>query len=139
MRGKLPRPLTVTHDDLPILQAVARSHTEPHYRVQRARLILGVASGQRIQAIAERLDCDVATVWRTCRRFELRGLAGILARPRHRPGPATSLPTDTPPGQAVVGELPVPLAEPEHRAVAVASGPVEVSIPPGSLPVLTAE
>jgi len=139
MRGKTPRPLTVTPSDLQTLQTIARCRIEPFFRVQRARLIIGVATGQRIQDLAERLDCDVATVWRTCRRFEARGLSGVLARPRHRPGPATSLPTATPPGPAAVGELPPTSTEPEHRAVVVASGPVEVSITPVGLPFLGAE
>jgi hypothetical protein len=51
----------------------------PEYQVQRARIVLAVAEGDRIQHVAELMSCDEATVWRTCRRYEHAGLSGLLA------------------------------------------------------------
>jgi hypothetical protein len=51
----------------------------PEYQVQRARIVLAVADGERIQHVAATADCDEATVWRTCRRYEVAGLSGLFA------------------------------------------------------------
>ena len=50
-----------------------------------ARVVLAVVAGEAVQAIASRWECDPATVWRFCRRYEQAGLAGLLA-PSHRSG-----------------------------------------------------
>jgi hypothetical protein len=62
VRGRKPRPLTLAPADLPILQAVARSRRLAWFQVQHARIALAVASGEPVQAIAARLECDPATV-----------------------------------------------------------------------------
>ena len=46
---------------------------------ERARIVLAIAEGQRTQTVAEAHGCDEATVWRTCRRYELLGITGLLA------------------------------------------------------------
>ena len=48
MRGRYARPLTIDPQDLSILQAIVRSRSHPWFQVERARLLLGVANGQRI-------------------------------------------------------------------------------------------
>src|SRR6266496_2540234 len=78
MRGRKPRPLTVALADTPILQAVARCRRLAWFQVQHARIVLAVAAGEPIQAVASRLECDRATVWRVCRRYERGGLAKLL-------------------------------------------------------------
>ena len=41
--------------------------------------MLAIAGGQRTGVVAKQNDCDEATVWRTCRRYEQLGLTGLLA------------------------------------------------------------
>src|SRR5438477_143102 len=77
MRGRRPRPLSVSAADAPILAAVARSRRLAWFRVQHARIVLAVAAGERIGDLATRLECDRTTVWRVCRRY---GHAERLAR-----------------------------------------------------------
>ena len=81
MRGRTPHPLSIAPADLPILQQVARGEFLPWYQVRRARIILAYARGERTSSIALRIECDEATVWRTCRRYERLGLTGLLAAP----------------------------------------------------------
>ena len=78
MRGRKPCPLTIAAADLPILRAVARARRLAWFQVQHARIVLAVAAGESIEAIAARLECDRATVWRLCRRYEQGGLTALL-------------------------------------------------------------
>jgi hypothetical protein len=79
MRGRKPRSLFITPSDLPVLRWIAEGKTLPWYQVQRARIVLAIAAGERTQRVAKQTDCDEATVWRTCRRYEEAGLSGLLA------------------------------------------------------------
>ena len=85
MRGRKPRPLTLAVPDVPILQAVAQARHLAWFQVQHARIVLAVTAGESIEAIAARLECDRATVWRVCRRYEEGGLKKLL-RDGPRPG-----------------------------------------------------
>jgi hypothetical protein len=78
MRGRKPRPVTLAAEDRPILRAIARSRRLPWLQVQHARIVLAVAAGEPIQAVAYRMECDPATVWRICRRYEQGGLQKLL-------------------------------------------------------------
>jgi hypothetical protein len=78
MRGRKPRPLNIADADLPVLQGVARARRLAWFQVQHARVVLAVAAGEPIAAIAARLECDPATVWRVCRRYEQGGLNALL-------------------------------------------------------------
>jgi uncharacterized protein (TIGR02996 family) len=78
MRGRKPRPLRIAARDLPILQGVARARHLAWFQVQHARIVLAVAAGESIGAIAGRLECHPATVWRVCRRYEQGGLKALL-------------------------------------------------------------
>jgi hypothetical protein len=78
MRGRRARPLDIDAADVPILQRIARSRSQPWFQVQHARTLLAVWGGQRIQTVAIQMQCDEATVWRLCRRYEQQGLAGVL-------------------------------------------------------------
>src|SRR5262245_46722875 len=78
MRGRKLRPLTIADPHLPILQAVARSRRLAWFQVQHARIALAVAAGEPVHAVAARLECDRATVWRVCRRYEQGGLKELL-------------------------------------------------------------
>src|SRR5215831_11676498 len=85
MRGRRPRPLSIDPTDLPTLQRVARSESLPWFQVRRARIVLANAHGLPTSTVAFQMQCDEATVWRTCRRYEHGGLSGLLAPPA-RPG-----------------------------------------------------
>src|SRR5690242_19162918 len=91
MRGRRPRPLTISAADTPILEAVARSRRLAWFQVQHARIVLALAAGQRVRDVASRLGCDRATVWRACRRYERGGLKKLLLDDA-RTGPRQSAP-----------------------------------------------
>jgi len=81
MRGRRPRPLTLGAADRAVLQQVARADSLPWFQVRRARIGLAIAPGERSQSVAVRMECDEATVWRTRRRHEDSGVAGLMAAP----------------------------------------------------------
>lgn len=70
MRGHRPHPLTLASDDLPILQRIARCRHLPWFQVERARVILAIANGQSVEALAEQRGCGRNTIWRICRDYE---------------------------------------------------------------------
>ena len=78
MRGRKPRPLTIAAADAPILRAVARGRHLAFFQVQHARIVLAVAARESIPSVASRLECDRATVWRVCRRYQQGGLKELL-------------------------------------------------------------
>ena len=77
MRGRPPRPLNVATDDIPKLARVARNAALPWASVRMARVVLALVRGDRVQDVAERIQCDPATVWRIARAFEQRGMKGF--------------------------------------------------------------
>jgi hypothetical protein len=81
MRGRKPRPLSISPADLPRLQQVARSDSLPWSQVRRARIVLANARGVHTSTIAFQVQCNESTVWRTCRDYEQHGLTGMLAPP----------------------------------------------------------
>jgi hypothetical protein len=84
MRGRKPDSLTLSPGDDLALREIARSDSSPWYQVRRARIVLAIAAGERRHIVAARMECDEATVWRTCQRYEESGLAGLLTD--HRQG-----------------------------------------------------
>ena len=85
MRGRKPRAVPIAPADLPVLEWVARGESLPWYQVRRARIVLANARGLHNSTVAFQVQCDEATVWRTCRRYERKGLTGLLTPPI-RPG-----------------------------------------------------
>jgi hypothetical protein len=79
MRGRKPRRLTIAPADEPVLRWIAEGHDLPAYQIQRARVVLAIAGGERTGNVAKLNGCDEATVWRACRRYEEAGLSGLLA------------------------------------------------------------
>lgn len=92
MQGRKPRGIELAPHDRRLLERIAHSRTLPWFQVQRARLLLAMAEGERVQTVAERMPCDPSTVWRICRRYERQGLAGVLAE-----APRTGHPADISP------------------------------------------
>src|SRR5437016_1707109 len=85
MRGRKPLRLKVRGADIPRLEDIAHSLCLPWYQVRRARMVLARRAGERTQSIAQRLQCSVRTVRRTCLRYEYLGLRGLLVL-ADRPG-----------------------------------------------------
>ena len=79
MRGRKPRLVSIAPADRPVLEQVARSNSLPWYQVRRARIVLANSRGVHNSTVAFQVQCDEATVWRTCRRYEREGLAGLMA------------------------------------------------------------
>jgi hypothetical protein len=79
MRGRKPRRVDIATADYPILCLIAKGEALPFYQIQRARIVLAIAAGERTGQVAQQVGCDEATVWRTCRRYEQAGLSGLLA------------------------------------------------------------
>lgn len=79
MRGRKPRSLSLVAHDRAILAQIGRSRTLPWFQVQRARALLAMARGERVQTVAWQMQCAPSTVWRMCRRYEQNGLEGVLA------------------------------------------------------------
>jgi hypothetical protein len=78
MRGRKPSPLALAPADIAVLQRVSRGRAGPFFQVQRARAVLEVANGERVQTVASHLHCDPSTIWRICRRYEDGGVDQLL-------------------------------------------------------------
>jgi hypothetical protein len=78
-RGRKPRRVVIARSDVSVLRWVATEPTLPLYQTRRAKIVLAIAAGARTQQVAKEFDCDEATVWRLCRRYEQYGLTGLLA------------------------------------------------------------
>src|SRR3954463_4351815 len=72
MRGRKPEVLTIHSPDFSELERIAHSDSSPWYQVRRARIVLGIAAGQRREDLATQLECDESTIWRTCQRYRDR-------------------------------------------------------------------
>lgn len=79
MRGRRPDKLTIARRDQDALHYVAHSGSLPWFEVQRAKIVLAIAAGERQCSVAARLECDEATVWRACQRYHQGGLAVLFA------------------------------------------------------------
>jgi hypothetical protein len=79
MRGRKPERLTILSGDISELERIAHSDMSPWYQVRRARIVLGIAAGQRREDLAARLDCNESTIWRSCQRYQDLGIVGVLA------------------------------------------------------------
>jgi transposase len=103
MRGRRPEVLTIHPPDLPELERIARSDASPWYQVRRARIVLGIAAGHRREDLAAQLECYESTIWRTCQRYQDRGLSGLLIDQRQ--GHSGRDPGITPVQRAQIVEL----------------------------------
>jgi transposase len=78
VRGRSPERLIIARHDADVLHTTAHSSSLPWFHVQRAKIVLAIAAGERQCSVAARLECDAATVWRACQRYRRDGLAGLL-------------------------------------------------------------
>src|SRR5262245_53623657 len=79
VRGRRPEKLTIARRDQEALHSAAHSGSLPWFQVQRAKIVLAIAAGERQCSVAARLECDEATVWRACERYRQDGLALLFA------------------------------------------------------------
>lgn len=79
MRGRRPEDLAIARRDVDVLHATAPSGPSPWFPVQRAKIVLAIAAGERPCTVAARVECDEATVWRACERYRRGGLASLFA------------------------------------------------------------
>src|SRR5437660_3939695 len=82
MRGRKPEKLTIARRDRDALHSAAHRGSLPWFEVQRAKIVLAIAAGERQCSVAARLECDEATVWRACERYRQDGLARLFADDR---------------------------------------------------------
>ena len=75
------RGLTLPATDQPTLEQWARSQSLPHHQVQRARMLLGLAAGQTLAAVAAAVGTSDETVARWRNRYLGRGLGGAGGPP----------------------------------------------------------
>jgi transposase len=80
----------LTTDERAAIEHLAHSRTSPARLVERARIVLAVLDGERVAALAQRLQCPVATVYRWLHRFNDDGLAGLHDQPRRGRPPTYS-------------------------------------------------
>jgi transposase len=78
VRGRRPERLIIARRDADGLHTTAHSSSLPWFHVQRAKIVLAIAAGERQCSVAARLECDEATVWRACQRYRRGGLAGLF-------------------------------------------------------------
>jgi transposase len=79
MRGRRPEKLTIARSDAAMLHIMAHSDSSSWLQVRRAKIVLAIAAGERRCSVAARLECDEATVWRTCERYRQDGLPSLFA------------------------------------------------------------
>lgn len=100
MRGRKPHQLSLAAPDRAVLEQIARSRTLPWFQVQRARALLGLAGGERVQTLAWQLQCSPSTLWRLARRYEHAGPGPILVDAPRRGRPADISPCAARAGRA---------------------------------------
>jgi len=103
MRGRRPEKLGLARQDADALHGVAHSDSLPWLQVRRAKIVLAIAAGERRCSVAARLECDEATVWRTCQRYRQEGLASLFVDGRQ--GHSGRLQQITPVQRAQIVEL----------------------------------
>src|SRR5580704_2473217 len=79
MRGRSPEKLIIARRDQDALHSTAHSGSLPWTQVQRAKIVLAIAAGERQCSVAARLECDETTIWRACQRYRQGGLACLFA------------------------------------------------------------
>ena len=79
MRGRRPERLTIARRDADAPHAAAHSDSLPWSQARRAKIVLAIAHREHRSSVAARLECDEASVWRTCQRYRRGGLATLFA------------------------------------------------------------
>lgn len=72
----------LTDDERAELERLARSRTEEARLVVRAKIVLGLAAGERPYRVAERVGVGRAAAYEWLHRFNAEGLKGLTDHPR---------------------------------------------------------
>jgi transposase len=72
----------LTADERRELERLARSRTEEARLVQRAKIVLGLAAGERPYQVADRVGVGRAAAYEWLHRFNAEGLKGLTDHPR---------------------------------------------------------
>jgi putative transposase len=83
MAGPQPQPITLSVPQQALLEALLRQARCPQALALRARVVLGAASGQRNEHLAQTLDCSLPTVRKWRRRWA--AAEAQLAAVEHQP------------------------------------------------------
>lgn len=83
MAGPQPQPITLSVPQQALLEALLRQASCPQALALRARIVLGAASGQRNEQVAQALDCSLPTVRKWRRRWA--AAEAQLAAVEHQP------------------------------------------------------
>ena len=83
-RGRPTTPIRLDCQGKDQLRSIARSRSQPHGMVQRARIVLACAEGESHVAIASRLGISKMTVGKWRRRYLEQGIEGL--QDEERPG-----------------------------------------------------
>jgi transposase len=92
MRGRKPRGVELKPNDIAPLEALLRSGKTEQRTARRARILLGMHRGERVNPLSGKVEQDPSTVWRVCRRYEERGLEAVYDAPRSGRPPEISPP-----------------------------------------------
>jgi hypothetical protein len=69
-------------DERRVLERLARSRTEEARLVVRAKIVLGLAAGERPYQVADRVGVGRAAAYEWLHRFNAEGLTGLTDHPR---------------------------------------------------------
>lgn len=72
----------VSEEERAQLERVSRSRTAPQRHVERARIILGLLAGKRVEEVAAQVGRSGATVYNQLHQFNERGMAFLDDLPR---------------------------------------------------------
>ena len=84
-RGRPTTPIRLDCQGRDQLRSIARSRSQPHGMVQRARIVLACAEGESHVAVASRLGISKMTVGKWRWRYLEQGIEGL--QDEERPGP----------------------------------------------------
>jgi transposase len=82
MRGRKPEEFILFAEHLSVLQQLVRDGRTEQRVARRARILLMRACGERVQAVADKVEDAPSTVWRMCQRYRERGLEAVYDAPR---------------------------------------------------------
>lgn len=100
MAGRKPRGVRLRAEDIPQLEALVRRGKTEQRVARRARILLEIHRGKRVQEVCRQVGEHRTTVGRVCRRYEARGIEAVYDAPRSgRPRRIS------PPGAGALGKL----------------------------------
>jgi|SRR5688572_10115150 hypothetical protein len=82
MGWKTPIRIELDESEHAELETVARSHTEAHGVVVRAKIILAVAAGRSLSEVGREVRCGRRIVRKWAQRFSRKRMAGLADYPR---------------------------------------------------------